>query len=1250
MLQQSPVRAVPLVALFACSSGSGVKVVNEAPNVEITYPTDGLALESGVSVTMSGTGSDAESVETTLMATWMVDGEVLCDSVPLDPVGLTECVTSFETGSYTISLTITDELGEANTDTVSIMVQASNAPEVAIVAPLAGGVYYADQPTTLEGTVADEETAAADLQIAWQSSLDGDLSAASANGSGVTTDTLSLSEGEHTLTLTATDSDGLSGSDTVSISVLATNTPPSCGISAPLDGSFDDAGVTVDFVGEASDVDVDPTELYATWSSDRQGDLFAGAVTVAGETGFSTSTLDVGTHVITLTVVDDGGASCVDAIQYTVGSPPSATILMPGDGDIVNEGDLVEFLGEVSDNEDDGVDIEVSWTSSIDGALDATPPASGDPTVGFLTDELAPGEHEIRLRATDSDDLRADDIITLVVNGLPSAPALAIDPDPAYTASDLSVVITAASIDPEGHTISYAYDWTVDGVPSSVTSATVPASDTTRGQEWEVTVTPFDGFGLGTPASTSITIENSPPTVDSAPLLTPDPVYEGDSLVCTLSTTTDDDGDSVSSSTAWFVNGATVAATAGTLGSTFFDAGDSVYCEQTPYDGIENGTAVASNVVVVSNTAPTVSDVAISPDPATSSDSLTCSYTFADVDGDADASSIVWTVGGFTVGTGTTLSSGFVRGDTVVCTVTPNDGTDAGASDSASIVIQNSEPSISSVSVTPDPSVTADDYTCTVASSSDVDGDTVTYTYSWYVNGVSVGVASSTLSASFHVRNDTVYCRVVPNDGFTDGDAVDSNSVVTGNTAPVANSVTLSPSSPGTDMDITATVSTSDEDSDTVTVTYDWYVNAVFVGSSTTNVLDSSSFVRGDTVSVEVTPNDGTDDGSTLASSSVTIVNTLPEAPELVFDPVSPEQGIDSLYCEMTTASYDADGDTVTYTFSWTVDGVAYTGASTTAFTGDTVPAADTELGFDWICTATPNDGFGDGTAESILVTVRDVTDPDAPTIDTPERFRNEDDISLTGTCEFGDCVSVVVDCDSASLSQSTTVSCGSGDSWSASFTNLFRDETTLCTAYCVDASANESGDSNTVSTDVCAPFDTFEDTSGTGDSDAAAIEPFTAIAEGIAASIDGNILGSDTVDWYVLDSDDDVVADRAAGIDFYSLDIRLLDADTGAESSDYTMTVFKGSTATASCPTATSGYTAYTDYWYDRADGSHSAPSDRRSCAASSSVRNACEDMSQTYYVKVERVSASVTSCAGYELSVTNNGGVCNTTTECPF
>ena len=1250
MLRHPATRVVPLLVLAACESDSGVKVYNEAPNVEITYPTDGETIESGTTVVMAGTGSDPESTEAELIATWTVDGEIICDSVALDAVGLTECATEFDPGSYTVGLTITDPAGASSSASASIYVEPSNAPSVEITEPGTGGVYYADRSTTLEGIVSDAEDAPEALTVVWESNVDGDLGlSTTASTAGVTTGDVVLTEGDHDITLTATDSDGLSSFDVVTVTVLATNTAPTCGITSPVDGTYADTGTTVEFEGVASDAEVDSDWLVATWSSDRDGDLYEAEVTAAGETAFASDALSVGTHLITLTVVDEAGEPCIDSVTYTVGSPPTSTIIQPSDGDVVNEGDLVEFIGEAEDSEDDGLDLDVEWTSSLDGSLDTSPPAAGDPTVGFITDTLAAGEHEIRLRVTDSDGLYADDIINFTVNGLPSAPVVSIDPDPAVTGNDLNAVIDADSVDPEGATISYAYDWTVDGVASGITASTVPASSTTRGEVWEVTVTPFDGLGMGATATASVTIDNSPPSVDAAPVLGPDPAYEGDTLTCTAGVTSDDDGDSVTSSYSWMVNGAAVAATATTLGSTFFNSGDSVYCLQTPNDGLTDGTAVPSNTVVITNTAPTVSAVSITPDPATAGDTLTCNYTFDDADGDADASTVAWTVNGTAAGSGTTLSSGFVRGDTVSCEVTPNDGTDTGASDSASITISNSAPTISAVSISPDPSVTADDYTCTVASSTDIDGDSVSYTYSWYVNGVSVGVSSDTLASTFHVRNDTVYCRVVPNDGYEDGTAVDSSTVTTGNTAPVVSTVTLSPSSPGTEDTITATVSSSDADSDTVTITYDWYVNSTLEVSGTSSSLATSYYERGDDVYVEVTPNDGTDDGSTLSSSSVTVVNTLPDAPELAFDPVSPEQGIDDLFCEVVTDSVDDDGDTVTYTFTWTVDGAAYTGASTTDHTGDTVPAADTELGFDWICTATPNDGYGDGTAEAILVTVRDVTDPDAPTIDTPDRFRNEDDLSLTGTCEFGDCVDVVIDCDSSSLSQTDTVSCQSGDSWSASFASLYRDETTLCTAYCVDGSGNESGDSNTVSTDVCAPFDEYEDGAGTGDSDASAIEPWSAIAEGSSGTISANILGTDTVDWYLVESSDDVAADRSGTIDYYSLDIRLLDPDSGIESTDYTMTVYKGSTAAASCSTA-SGYTAYTDYWYDRADGSHSAPSDRRRCATSSASYNDCEDMTESYYVKVERVSASVTSCAGYTVSVTNNGGVCDTSTECPY
>ena len=60
------------------------------------------------------------------------------------------------------------------------------------------------------------------------------------------------------------------------------------------------------------------------------------------------------------------------------------------------------------------------------------------------------------------------------------------------------------------------------------------------------------------------------------------------------------------------------------------------------------------------------------------------------------------------------------------------------------------------------------------------------------------------------------------------------------------------------------------------------------------------------------------------------------------------------LVCAIDTGSTDADGDDTTYTIEWEVDGVAYTDATTTYVTGDTVPAADYSGGETWTCTVTP--------------------------------------------------------------------------------------------------------------------------------------------------------------------------------------------------------------------------------------------------------------------------------------------------------
>ena len=69
----------------------------------------------------------------------------------------------------------------------------------------------------------------------------------------------------------------------------------------------------------------------------------------------------------------------------------------------------------------------------------------------------------------------------------------------------------------------------------------------------------------------------------------------------------------------------------------------------------------------------------------------------------------------------------------------------------------------------------------------------------------------------------------------------------------------------------------------------------------------------------------------------------------------------------MCSAQYDAvdlDGDSVTLSYSWEVDGQA------TNYITDTIPGGDTNSDEEWVCTVTPNDGTDDGAPVSISVII----------------------------------------------------------------------------------------------------------------------------------------------------------------------------------------------------------------------------------------------------------------------------------------
>lgn len=414
---------------------------------------------------------------------------------------------------------------------------------------------------------------------------------------------------------------------------------------------------------------------------------------------------------------------------------------------------------------------------------------------------------------------------------------------------------------------------------------------------------------------------------------------------------------------------------------------------------------------------------------------------------------------------------------------------------------------------------------------------------------------------------------------------------------------------------------------------YVWYVDdgsgAGFVvdPAVTTATFPSGKTIKGDLLYVEVTPFNDFGNGTTETSSVAEVLNTAPDSPSVAFDPPSPEPG-DNIQAVILVGSFDPDGDTVTYRYEWLINGIP-TGDVTNVLPANTASSGDTiEV------IVTPNDGEEDGPSISVSTATFDITPPDDPVLNTPEAYRNEDEWTLTGTCEAAS--QLTFSCADSITSWTFTTTCASDGTFSYTDTGLTRGETASCSAVAEDSSGNVSGTSNTVSTEVCSPEDTYEDDFGTGDAGEDAIDRWTSLPDDgrTTITIEGNILGAgDSVDWYVISSSDDLASDRLAGIDYYNFEVLLTEG-----SGDYYFYVYEGTpdATDKECPTTT-GYTEYSDFQEDVGDGNHALPSDTRACGVDSDVRNNCEDRSTDYYIEVRRSTSTTSSCAHYELEITN-------------
>lgn len=136
------------------------------------------------------------------------------------------------------------------------------------------------------------------------------------------------------------------------------------------------------------------------------------------------------------------------------------------------------------------------------------------------------------------------------------------------------------------------------------------------------------------------------------------------------------------------------------------------------------------------------------------------------------------------------------------------------------------------------------------------------------------------------------------------------------NTPPKVDSVRLTPGVvlPGTRLK--AEVEASDPDGDLVMLDYEWKRNSQIIAEAVTEELDTTSFAKGDLVTVGITPFDGKEKGESKRSLPVIILNRPPEITSF-----PPSAATDGKYVYEVVAE-DPDGDRLTFSLETAPSGM----------------------------------------------------------------------------------------------------------------------------------------------------------------------------------------------------------------------------------------------------------------------------------------------------------------------------------------
>ncbi len=636
----------------------------------------------------------------------------------------------------------------------------------------------------------------------------------------------------------------------------------------------------------------------------------------------------------------------------------------------------VKIVEEAADPDGDTVSYRYLWLKN------------GQPQRGLNKAEVPPGtmrrgeRWSVVVVALDGESEGAPvSLDALVEDSAPTTPEIAVSPTAFKVGDALQVSIKKEATDADGDAISYRYRYLVDSVPLPLAStlSALPPMSVRKKQTVAVEVRADDGELLGPPATLQITAINTPPTAPE-PAISPREAYRTDVLLAGLAAPSRDvDGDKLSYRFAFTRDGKPAGSSDGKE-VTGLKKGETYQLQAIANDG-EADSAPGKGSITIKNSRPSAPGIAFEGLPLRRTDPLKVKVVEPSVDPDGDAVrySYAWLRDGKPEPklTGPELPALTAKkGERWTVVVTPSDGQEDGPAARLETLAVDSVPVAPEVALSPAEPKTGDAITAVIRKeASDADGDRLKYRYRFFVDGTPVAQPPSQdgLPAFAARKKQLVTVEVRADDGEQLSPAATAKATVL-NTAPEAPKAVILPAEPRRTHLLQGALSapSSDADQDRLSYRFTFSKDGKKVASSADG-REVAGIKKGEVYDLEVVANDGEAD-SAPAKVRATVKNSRPTAPVIAFETL-PLRRIEPVKVRIATASTDADGDKVSYSYQWSRDGQVQKQLS-----GPELPAGTAKKGERWSVAVTPNDGEENGPTASLEAVVADSA-PTAPEV-----------------------------------------------------------------------------------------------------------------------------------------------------------------------------------------------------------------------------------------------------------------------------